>query len=226
VPIKISEEFMAKVAVVLSGCGHLDGSEIHEAVLCLLELSLQGHSYLCFAPNKQQAKTMNHFKKELQPSLQRNILVESARIARGKIHDLKMLNPKEFDALILPGGFGAALNLCTYGEEKENCEVDSDLKKIIEHFFELKKPIGATCIATVILAKVLSPKAKIKMTLGYDAEANSSLKKMGAEGVPCHANNSISDEQHKVYTTPCYMEQTELKEMKEGIESLIFNMFK
>ena len=145
---------MFKVAVVLSGCGFLDGSEIHESVFTLLSLSQQGFDCQCFAPNIPQFTVANHFTKEESNSSVRNVLEESARIARCNILTLSKLNVSEYDALILPGGRGVSLNLSTYAVEQVRCSINVDLRRVILDFHKAKKPIGAMCISPAILARI------------------------------------------------------------------------
>lgn len=216
---------MAKVAVILSGCGHMDGSEIHEASLCLLELSLQGHQYFCFSLDKPQKKVMNHLTHEEMKGAMRNMLLESARISRGKIAQVREIKEKDFDALLFPGGLGAAQNLCDFAEKNEHCHVDPDVAQIIQAFFLQKKPIGATCIAPVILAKALEGLVKTEMTLGSDIHYLEILEKMGVKGVLAEVQECVADKAHKIYTTPCYMEKTDIAGIYLGIKELIKEMF-
>lgn len=216
---------MAKVAVILSGCGHMDGSEIHEASLCLLELCIQGHQYFCFSLDKMQKKVVNHLTQEEVKGAPRNMLQESARIARGKIAQVKEIKEKDFDALLLPGGLGAALNLCDFAEKSEHCHVDLDVQQVIQGFYFHKKPIGATCIAPVVVAKALEGVAHCKMTLGSDAHYQEILEKMGAQGVLAEVSCCVVDKVNKIFTTPCYMEKTDIAGIYQGIKQLISEMF-
>lgn len=215
---------MVKVAVILSGCGYLDGSEIHEAVLCLLALSKKGCQYVCFAPDKEQKKVMNHKLKKEILSEKRNCLVEAARIARGNVFPLESLKEKEFNALLFPGGMGAALNLCDFAEKGVHCTVDPILKDIIVSFYKAKKPIGATCIAPVVVAKALEGIASVEMTLGSDKVNQSILNQMGMKGVLASVKDCVVDSKHLIYTTPCYMEPDDLAGMSQGVESLVSQM--
>lgn len=216
---------MAKVAVILSGCGHQDGSEIHEAVLSLLELCCQNHHYQCFAPNKHQTRVMNHFTNQ-QSTESRNCLVEAARIARGVIKDLQDLQEKDFDALLLPGGFGAALNLCDFGLKGTSCAVDPDVAKVIVSFYKARKPIGATCIAPVVLAKTLEGKKDIALTLGSSPRDFETLKLMGVENPSLiQVEDCLVDYKNRIFTTPCYMENATIAQIHKGIKKLIKCMF-
>lgn len=212
---------MAKVAVVLSGCGYLDGSEIHESVLCLLMLSKKGCQYACFAPDKEQKTVINYLNKKELKTEKRNCLVEAARIARGKVAPLESLKEKEFDALLIPGGMGAVSNLCDFVEKGVNCIVDKALKDIIISFYKAKKPIGATCIAPIVVAKALEGIASVEMTLGMDKEYLSILNQIGMKGKLASVKDCVSDAEHLIYTTPCYMEPEDLAGMSEGVEALV-----
>src|SRR5262245_92052 len=142
---------MPKVAVILSGCGVMDGSEIHEAVLTLLALDRAGAKYECLAPNKNQMHVVNHVTKKPAEGEMRNVLVESARIARGNIKDLATASADDYDAVVLPGGFGAAKNLCDYAVKADKCELDPGAKKFLVAMRQANKPIGAICISPVIM---------------------------------------------------------------------------
>ncbi|GAB5411717.1 MAG: isoprenoid biosynthesis glyoxalase ElbB [Chlamydiales bacterium] len=208
---------MAKVAVILSGCGFLDGAEIHESVVSLLVLEQRGHSYQCFAPDILQRKVVNHLTGDEEKGARRSVLEESARIARGKVKALGELVTGEFDAIMLPGGFGAAQNLSDFAEKQEGCSVLPDLKRILLEFHEKKKPILATCIAPAVLAKVFAGKVKIKMTLGSDPANCELLEKMGMEAESKRVDEACFDEENRIYTTPCYMEPDNLLGLYKGI---------
>lgn len=126
-----------KVAMILSGCGVYDGSEIHETVLTLLRLSQQGAQVQCFAPDKPQMHVLNHLNGE-EMNEQRNVLVESARITRGEVKDVRELKASDFDALILPGGFGVAKNLSDFAVKGSDCTVDADVLAAIGQFRDAK----------------------------------------------------------------------------------------
>jgi len=202
---------LSKVAVVLSGCGVKDGSEIHESVLCILALSRAGHSYSFFAPDKEQAQTINHLTGKPSDE-KRNILVEAARIARGKIAPLSSLDPDHFDALLLPGGFGAMAHLAD----------DSTLISLIKSFYRMGKKIAAACISPLIIATVLGE--GVRLTLGTNPGENKKLDAVGARGESCPANKAIADEKNHIYTTPCYMEEADLSEMFKGVEEMVSHL--
>jgi len=208
---------MKKVAVVLSGCGVYDGSEIHEAVLTLLYLDRAEVEVVCFAPDMQQAHVVNHKTGEIVTGESRNVLVEAARIARGKIEDLAHLQAEDFEALIIPGGFGAAKNLCNFAFEGENLTVHAEIERVIKAFHADKKPIGIICIAPVMGAKVLGA----TVTIGNDAGVASAIQKMGG----CHVDREVSeieiDEENNVISAPAYMFDARISEVSEGIKKLV-----
>jgi len=210
---------MKKIAVILSGCGVFDGSEIHEAVLTLFYLSRGGAQYHCASIDAVQEKTVNHGN-HMETGEKRNIMAESARISRGNISNLSQISPKEYDAVIFPGGSGAVLNLCSFGKEGANMTVNADVEKLIKSFHEAKKPIGAICIAPVILAKVLA-KHKVKVTIGNDAQTATVLNGFGAEHVNCKSDEICFDTKNLVVTTPAYMTAKNISEAAYGIEKLV-----
>ena len=208
---------MTKVAVVISGCGSLDGAEIFETVFTLLELDKNNADVKIFAPNKNQHYVINHLTREEMPE-ERNILIESARIARGKIQSLSKLYVKDFDALILPGGFGAAINLSDLALKNEHGKVIRELKEIIVQFYKSSKPIGAICISPAILALALKEHAKIKITLGKENEL---VHKIGAKEETCYAYDIVVDESNKLVTTPAFMLDAPLTQIHKGISNLV-----
>jgi enhancing lycopene biosynthesis protein 2 len=208
------------VAVVLSGCGALDGSEVHEATLTLLALSRAGISYQCLAPNIPQTRVVNMATGKTISESPRNILEESARIARGKILDIAKVNPTDYAAVIFPGGYGAALNLCNFGLDKENYTVQADVSTFFnDAIIKTKKPAGFICIAPVLVPKLYAP--GVKITIGDDAEIAAILEKMGAQHVPCLATKCVVDKTYKVVSTPAYMLAHSINEVATGIECLV-----
>lgn len=206
-----------RIAVVLSGCGVYDGSEIHEAVLTLLALDRQGAEVQCFAPNIPQAHVIDHTSgKETGES--RNVLVESARIARGKIRDLKTFNADEFDGIMFPGGFGAAKNLSSFAFEGPDCTVNADVASAIGAIAAAKKPIGALCIAPAVMAKVLG---HVEMTIGNDAGTAAALSQMGAKHVPATHGEVVIDRRARLATTPCYMLDATISQIAEGADNVV-----
>lgn len=213
---------MAKVGVILSGCGVYDGSEIHEAVLTLLFLSQAGAQARCFAPDKPQLHVVNHLTGQPTEGETRNVLVESARIARGEIESLDKLNVDELDAVIFPGGFGAAKNLCTYAVDGDGCQVDPDVARVIQEAHLKNKVIGAICISPVVIAKALQgQQLQPKLTIGSDAATAGSLRAMGAENEPKAVNEISVDEENRIVSTPAYMLGPSIMHVAAGIENLV-----
>lgn len=165
-----------KVAVILSGCGVYDGAEIHESVITLLRLSQRGAEAQCFAPNIAQHHVVNHLTGEEMPE-SRNVLVESARIARGEVKDLREARAEDYDALIVPGGFGAAKNLSDFAINGAQCQVQPDVLALAKAFAEAGKPVGLICIAPAMAAKIYG--AGVQCTIGNDADTADALKQMG-----------------------------------------------
>lgn len=193
---------MKKIAVVLSGCGHQDGSEITESVSLLIALHQAGADVACFAPDIE-ISVMDHATHK-PTTEKRNLMVEAARIARGHIQSLDKLQVKDFDAVAFPGGFGVAKNLSNWAEKGAKCDVNPEVKRVITEFHGASKPIGAICIAPVLLARVLGDK-KITITIGEDVETIAEIKKTGALHEECPVDDYISDRESKIVTTPAYM---------------------
>ncbi len=213
---------MRKFAVVLSGCGYLDGSAITEAVSTYIALSELGAHYESFAPNSDFSSA-NH--SDNTSSENRNALTESARITRGQTKPLADLKPENFDALILPGGFGAALNLSTWGTEGSKCSVNETLSSIIKNFHEDSKPIGAICIAPAIVAKVLG-KHEVALTIGNDKATATEIEKTGALHEDCDVADYVTDRENKIVTTPAYMYgDAKPSEVFKGITGLVKELF-
>ena len=188
-------------AIVLSGCGVYDGSEIGEAMMTMLALDEAGCTYEIFAPDKSQFHVLNHLNGEaMQES--RNVLTESARIARGKVRSLSEYKAENYAGLIFPGGFGAAKNLCTFAFEGASMTVDSEVERAVNETRAAGKPIAAMCIAPVILGKLIPG---VQVTVGHDEATNEALRQMGAEPKNVFGPEVIHDTKNKVFTTPCYM---------------------
>ena len=213
---------MKKFAVLLSGCGVFDGAEIHEATLSLLAIVKQGGSYEIFAPDTKMHHVINHITGEEMEET-RNVLVESARIARGQIRDLKQFNPASFDGLLLPGGFGAAKNLSTWAFEGADASVLPEVAEAIEGMIALKKPLGALCISPVILAKVLG---KVHLTIGDDESTIDALESLGAKHVYTTHGEVVVDPDHLLVTTPCYMLDATIDQIADGANNLVDAMIK
>lgn len=210
-----------KFAVVLTGCGHRDGSEIREAVGTLWALSKNHVEAQCFAPDADQADVVNGLTGEPAGGERRNQLVEAARIARGKIRPLSHLNAHEFNGLILPGGFGAAKNLCTFAAAGAAGTVLPDLQRVLEAMQAARKPIGAICIAPAIVGLAFKGRG-FELTVGEGGEASQELEKLGHRHVVCRADECHVDRDHRVVTTPAYMyDHAPLHEIFAGIEKLV-----
>jgi enhancing lycopene biosynthesis protein 2 len=206
-----------KFAVVLAGCGVYDGAEIHEATLTLLAIDRHNVEYQCFAPDVNQAHVVNHLTgKEMKET--RNVLAESARIARGKIKPLSQFNEKEFDAVIFPGGFGVAKNLCTFAFDGVKCSVNPDAQRVIRSMHTAGKPIGALCISPVLITKVLGD---IKVTIGDDPETADAIRAMGGQHVHSAPGEVIVDQKNKIVTSPCYMLDSSISQIAEGAENVV-----
>lgn len=208
---------MKKIAVVLSGCGVYDGAEIHEATLTMLAISQQGASYQCFAPNLNQAHVINHLTGE-EMNETRNVLVESARIARGNIKDLSEYSPLDYDAIIFPGGFGAAKNLCTFAFDGPDCSVNKDVEKAIRSTVVAEKPLGALCISPAIIAKVL---VDVELTIGQDQATADAVEAMGAQHQRTTHGEIVIDKKYKVISTPCYMLDANISQIADGASKVV-----
>jgi enhancing lycopene biosynthesis protein 2 len=213
---------MKKIAVILSGCGVSDGSEIHEATLALLAIRKAGCDYSVFAPDKEQTDVVNHYT-GAKMTEKRNILVESARIARRQASPLSELNPEKFDAIVLPGGFGAAKNLSDFAYQGENYSVLPELVNILLKANELKKPIGAMCISPILLVKVF---AGCKITLGDAGDASKVVEKNGAKHVVTTHGETVVDTKYKLVTTPGYMLNANIEHIAEGADNLVNELLK
>ena len=207
-----------KVAVILSGCGVYDGAEIHESVITLLRLDQRGAKVQCFAPNIAQHHVINHLTGEEMPE-SRNVLVESARIARGDIKDISEANVEDFDALIVPGGFGAAKNLSDFAFKGTECAVQPDVLALAEAFAEAGKPIGLMCISPAIAAKIYGP--GVVCTIGKDADTAAAVSKMGGEHHECDVSEIVEDKARKLVSTPAYMLANSISEAASGINKMV-----
>ena len=208
---------MKKFAVILAGSGVFDGAEIHEAVMTLYSIAKNDASYSIFAPNMLQHHVVNHITGKEMPE-QRNVLIESARIARGKIQPLAELDVRNFDAIIFPGGFGVAKNLCNFAFKGADCDVNPEVKKVIKEAVSLRKAIGALCISPVLLAAVLGD---VEITIGNDDSSAQSLIKMGAKHIVTSHGDVVIDEKHKLFSTPCYMLDATIVQIAEGADNIV-----
>lgn len=212
---------MRKIAVCLSGCGVFDGAEIHESVLTLLALDQAGAKAVCCAPDAPQAGVVNHLTNKPGEG-SRNVLVESARIARGDIKNLKDVRAADVDALIFPGGFGAAKNLCTFAVDGPKCRANPEVARLVGEMLAAKKPVGAICIAPAMLARILGEKdIHAKLTIGTDTGTAAAIGEMGCEHVNCAARDMVVDERHKIVSTPAYMLGKGPAEVFEGIRKAV-----
>ncbi len=215
--LKFSGNMSKKIAVILSGCGVYDGAEIHEATLTMLAISQQGGEYSIFAPNVNQAHVVNHLTGE-EMNESRNVLVESARIARGNINALSDFDANDFDALVFPGGFGAAKNLSTFAFNGVNLVVNGEVEKAIKDMLAANKPIGALCISPVILAKLIPG---IELTIGQDEGTAQAVNELGGKHVQTTHGQVIIDTEHKVVTTPCYMLDANISQIADGANNVV-----
>jgi enhancing lycopene biosynthesis protein 2 len=211
-----------KFAVILSGNGVFDGSEIHEAVMTLYAIDRNDAEYKIFAPDMNQHHVLNHLTGE-EMDEKRNVLVESARIARGNAQALSEYKSSNFDALIFPGGFGAAKNLSSFAIDGADCLIHPEVLDAVRSTQENGKPIGALCIAPVILARLL-PDAIL--TIGQDQETTDALTKMGAKAVKTNAREIAIDPKYKLVTNPCYMLDSSIVDIAEGANNVVKAMLK
>lgn len=218
-----------KALVILSGSGVYDGSEIHEAVLTLLTLEEEGIEYQCTAPDVDQAHVVNHTNGE-EMDEKRNVFVEAARIARGNITELVNAKTEEFDALIIPGGFGAAKNLSRWAFDGPEAKIDEVVKRVILEFFHKRKPILAMCIAPTAVALSLQGSGyQAKLTVGttdepspYDISGiNKGLNSVGADAVMSSVSDYVYDENNKIISTPCYMQEAQIIQVRAGIQKAV-----
>ena len=211
-----------RFAVILAGCGNKDGAEIHESVLTLLSIDRSGHQYQCFAPDVPQARVLNFLTNE-EMTEKRNVLLESARIARSKIKPLSDFAQKDFDILVMPGGNGVAFNLCTFAVDGDRMTVLAQVESSIKAMHKAGKPIGALCISPVIIAHLLK---KVTLTFGKDDKINAMFQKSGTTAINTDARSIIIDEKNRIVTTPCYMLDARISEISEGIDKLIQQLIK
>ena len=210
---------MAKIGVLLSGCGLYDGAEIHESVLTLLFLDRAGAEVVCMAPNMDQFHVINHWTQEVTEE-KRNVLEESARIARGEIMNLKDVRGEDLDALIIPGGFGAAKNLSDFAVTGPAATVHPEVKRILDEMVSAGKPVGAICIAPATLTKALKDRAPT-VTIGSDEDTARAIEAMGGKHKICAVDMICHDEKNNLVTTPAYMLGPGIKDVAQGIEKLV-----
>ncbi len=208
-----------KIGVLLSGCGVFDGAEIHEAVLTLLFLDRAGATVVCLAPDVDQLHVINHLTQ--QPADERrNVLVESARIARGAVQDASTVSADDIDALIIPGGFGAAKNLSDFAVKGPEAQVHPQVQRLLEEMADRSKPIGALCIAPTTLVRALSKRSP-RVTIGNDVGTAAAIDTMGGVHTVCSVADICVDEKNRIVTTPAYMLGPGIKDVATGIEKLV-----
>ena len=212
---------MKKAAVILSGCGVMDGSEIHEATLTVYFLVKAGAEVHFFAPDRPQADVVNHAEGKAV-SEKRNCIAEAARIARGKIKPLSGLNPDSFDCILMPGGMGAVKNLCDYAAQGVNCSIDPDLARVLRAAHQKGKAIGCICIAPVTVARAFKGTAvKPRLTTGTDKDTLDAIRVFGGEPFSASSRDIVVDEKNKIVSTPAYMLARDIAELAVGIEKLV-----
>ena len=212
---------MAKIGVCLSGCGVNDGAEIHESVITVLSLDRAGANIIYTAPNVIQTKVVDHYSGN-DMNEKRNVLVESARIARGEITDLAKLTADDMDGLIFPGGFGATLNLCDFALKGADCDIHPEVNRIIGEMLTANKPLGFICIAPALFARAAKNAGKTAIiTIGNDQATADQIEKLGSQHIACTVDNFIVDEDNKIVSTPAYMLAGSISEAALGIEKLV-----
>lgn len=219
-----------KIGVLLSGCGVYDGTEIHEAVFTLLAIEENGAEAVCFAPDKDQAHVINHLDGSVESGEKRNTLKESARIARGKIQSINKTSIDHFDALVIPGGFGAAKNLNKWAFEGPDGDIDPAVKSIIHDMVIAKKPIAALCMGPTVIAKALQGSGiGTKLTVGsdkakspYDIKGISDgMETVGVMSVMKTIEEICVDEENKIVTAPCYMMEATITQVRDNTKMAI-----
>ncbi|PAW76657.1 MAG: isoprenoid biosynthesis protein ElbB [Verrucomicrobia bacterium Tous-C9LFEB] len=216
---------MKKIAVILSGCGVYDGAEIHESVLVLLALDRAGAQAVCAAPDCEQLHVINHASGEPVSAEKRFVLIESARIARGQIQAVRKLDVDAIDAVILPGGFGAAKNISNFAVKGEQATVNKEVAEFLISAQQAGKPIGFACIAPAIAAQLFGSQG-VHFTIGNDATTAQALQKWGGQHINCAVDNIIVDTKLKIVTTPAYMLAGRITEAEAGINKMVAEVLK
>lgn len=217
---------MKKIALILSGCGVYDGSEIHETCAALLALAQAGAQVTACAPSGQQMHVINHLAGEPAEDDKRDILTESARLVRGEITPLASLSPTDFDAILLPGGFGAAKNLCNFATNGNQCTVHPEVESFLKEANTAGRPIGAMCIAPVILARVFGSDLNPILTIGNDKATAALIEKMGASHIDCPVKETVVDEKNRMVTTPAYMLAENITDVFSGATGFVQELLK
>lgn len=208
-----------KVAVVLSGCGVFDGSEIHESVLTMLALSCAGVNYQCMAPNIDQAHVINHLNGQVAQGESRNVLNESARIARGEIIDIAKADSHDYAAVFFPGGYGAAKNLSDFAFKKNACQIQPDVFRFAKAMASAQKPACYICIAPSMVPLIYGEGTKL--TIGNDQSTAQEIDAMGGVHVDCPVQEFVVDRDRKLVTTPAYMLAKNIAQAAAGIEAAV-----
>lgn len=208
---------MKKFAIILAGSGVYDGSEIHEATLTMLAIMQHGGSYQCFAPDVDQHHVINHLNGE-EMNETRNVMIESARIARGDVKNISEFSAGDFDVLIMPGGFGVAKNLCDFAFKGADCTVNPQVAQVVKAMHDAGKPIGALCISPVVVSKVLGD---VELTLGQDEGAIAGVEKMGSKHIMTTHGEVVIDKKNKIFTTPCYMLDANILQIYDGATNIV-----
>lgn len=208
-----------KIAIILSGCGVYDGSEIYESTLTFLAIEHCHSTYQCFAPDIEQTEVVNHLTGDVMAGEKRNVLVESARLCRGNIKPLSELNADEFDGLIFPGGFGAAKNLCNFASKGADAEINDEVYKATRAFADVKKPVGFICIAPAMIPLIY--KKGVQLTIGNDNDTAQKLHDMGAVHIECGVDDFVVDLVKHVVSTPAYMLAENITQAHDGIQNLV-----
>ena len=210
------------IGVILSGCGVFDGSEIHEAVITLLCLAQQDAKYQCMAPHKP-FEVIDHMTQK-PTGEKRDVLTEAARLARGDIVDLAKVKISDYDGLILPGGFGAAKNLSSFAVDGPGCTIDPQVERVLIEAHDARLPLGFICIAPALAARLFGSTLHPTLTIGKDAGTAKAMVIMGAHHVSCEVEAAIADPQHRLLSTPAYMDAKSIKDVYTGIEQLVMQL--
>ena len=209
-----------KIGVLLSGSGVFDGGEIHESVITLLALDEAKAQIRCIAPNINQMHVIDHTKGEPVDGESRNVLKESARIARGEIADISEIFASDLDALIIPGGFGVPKNLCTFATEGINCIVNKEVVRLVKEIHQAKKPLAFICIAPVMAAKILG-EHNPELTIGNDKGTAEAIESLGGQHIECTVQDIVVDERNRIVTTPAYMLGPSISYVAQGIRKCV-----
>jgi enhancing lycopene biosynthesis protein 2 len=211
-----------KIAVILSGCGVYDGAEIHETVFTMWAIAESGAEYQLYAPDKEQHHVINHLD-GTEMKERRNVLTEAARIARGNISPLTSLKPEHADALVFPGGFGVAKNLCSFAFDGAECKVDPEVESVVKSFHKAGKPIGVLCIAPVLIARLIK---SVEVTIGSDPGPSAAIDKMGGKHIVTTHGEVVVDTKHRIVSTPCYMLDANILQIADGAKKLVGEVLK